>query len=1188
MNSVADQIIRSLQPKRVLDSGCLLVEAFQDRGVSVCGVESLTEPLDGTFDLAICLETLQHLSPEKARLAVQNISRVTDTVLFSSPPGEIPEYLALFSEFGFAPDLLFDAGFANPNAMLLRKQRQQLPPSTRLFFTQLSRLKRDSDQHALLLAQVRQGTAECLRLKQELRSMLESPGWRLISKYRQWLNKNIHSRPLIRGIYEPAARLLLRGTTTRQNQPVEPHTDISAGGITYEQWIEENEPTAEQLAYQRSSARSLGSRPLISIIVPVYRVSSAMLRDCLHSVVEQTYDSWELAIVDSCPENRENRAFLSELAAAEPRIKLLQLDTNKGISENSNAALKMATGEYVAFLDHDDTLAPFALYEVALRLTQQNDLDLIYSDHDHLDETGGVRSNPLFKPDWSPEIMLSANYITHLTIIRRSLVDDIGGFDARTDGAQDWDLFLKVVERTDRIAHIPKLLYHWRIHPSSSALNASAKPYAGGAQVMAIQGHLERNNWPAKVAIRDDGLLQLHFSQDRSRKISIIIPSKDHVDVLNLCLKSLRDLSAYHNYEILIVDNGSVKEETHAFYKHLTQSENVRILNYDQPFNFSKMNNFGARHASGELLLFLNNDVEIIDPQWLDELVGWAEMPSIGVVGARLLTQSGSIQHAGVIIGLQGFAGHPFAGLPQTSYGMYGSTGWYRNYLAVTGACMMLRREVFDALGGFDESFVSCGSDVEICLRVWRSGLRVVYNPFARLIHFEGETRRGEVPPQDYETSFTYYKEYLEKGDPFWNPNLSPWSPGIALRGKQEESPLDFAQKHRETTIDLGMIEDELVVARFDFSAAELRRSAEGGAALKGYHPIEKVIWFTPSFENPFYGGIHTILRFANWWSEHKGVRNHFAICDAVDHREMSNRIRAVYASCSDADVSIIAGGSEVTKLPKADACVATLWTTAYYALRYNQGARKFYFIQDDEAAFYRAGSTSALVEATYRFGFYGITNTVSLKEMYEQEFNQLAVHFTPQVDLTTFHPDGSERDRGKTLQLFCYARPQHPRNAFELLSAAMRKLKTRMGAGVRIVCAGAAWDPEDYHLYGVAENLGVLSYQDTAHLYRSCDVGAVLMLTRHPSYIPLELMASGCLVVTNTNRWTQWLLKDQETCLLSETSSTALAETLERSLRDHSLRKRIRDTALDTIRQRYGNWDDEIARIYEWMCEPR
>jgi GT2 family glycosyltransferase len=393
--------------------------------------------------------------------------------------------------------------------------------------------------------------------------------------------------------------------------------------------------------------------------------------------------------------------------------------------------------------------------------------------------------------------MLSANYLTHLTVVRTALARQVGGFDPHMDGAQDWDLFLRVSECTQKICHIPKILYHWRDSSGSTADNIWAKPYAPPAQLRAISSHLTRLGYEQATAFFDaSGFIRVRWALPTERKVSIIIPSQGANQVLERCIRSILESTRYPNYEILVVNNGERRPEAFPFYLEIASHARVRVLHYEAgpntPFNYNIVNNYGASFAGGELLLFLNNDIEAISPGWLDELVLWAEREDVGVVGAKLLRPDRTIQHAGVIIGLTGFAGHIFAGLPENQWTIFGLAEWYRDYMAVTAACLMVRREVFEHLGGFDESFLLCGSDVELCLRARAAGLKVVYNPFARLVHLEGATRQGDVPAEDFHASFPHYEPALKAGDPYFNANLSCWHLTPTLRRPDEQKPLDF------------------------------------------------------------------------------------------------------------------------------------------------------------------------------------------------------------------------------------------------------------------------------------------------------------------------------------------------------------------------------------------------------------
>jgi glycosyltransferase involved in cell wall biosynthesis/SAM-dependent methyltransferase len=383
--------------------------------------------------------------------------------------------------------------------------------------------------------------------------------------------------------------------------------------------------------------------------------------------------------------------------------------------------------------------------------------------------------------------------------------------------------------------------------------------------------------------------------------------------------------------------------------------------------------------------------------------------------------------------------------------------------------------------------------------------------------------------------------------------------------------------------------EEEMIVSWFDCTEEQFRNIREQNASLQGFRNIRRLLWFLPYFENPFYGGVFTILRFAEYWHRTKGVESAFAICANTDRDAMLGRLRAIYPQLEDSNLFILENQAQTAELPSVDASICTLWTTTYFAAHHRRPARRFYLIQDFEPAFYRAGSASAVVESTYHMGLYGIANTISLKKTYESQYGGKAAYFKPCVDVSLFYPPSARHSRNpdRPFKVFLYGRPGQPRNAFELIIAAMRLVKKALGDHVHIYSAGSDWSVADYSLQGIIENLGLLSYEDTARLYRESDLGVVMMLTRHPSYIPFELMASGCLVVTNVNPFTSWLLKDGVNCLLSRTTPSSIAENVKRGLLDEALRAQITQTALSLIRSEYSNWQAQMDDIYAYLCDP-
>lgn len=519
------------------------------------------------------------------------------------------------------------------------------------------------------------------------------------------------------------------------------------------------------------------SRPLISIITPVYGVDPCYLEALIESVRCQWYPHWELILVEDAGPNDATRIYLESLN--DERIKVRLCEQNGGISRASNIALEMASGEYVAFLDHDDELTPDALYEV-VKAINTYDPDFIYSDEDKID-TAGNFSMPFFKPDWSPEALMSIMYTCHLGCMRRSLVTELGGFRPKFDGAQDYDLVLRLSERSQRIHHIPRVLYHWRTLPTSTAAGLDAKPYACDATRRLKEDALIRRGLSGAVeaVVEMPGQFRVNYYPEGKPKVSIIIPSRDNVAVLRRCIESIQRKTAYSNYEIVLIDNQSVTEDALVYFQMMDKEPGVRVLRYPLPFNYSAINNMGAREAVGDYLLFLNDDTEVLSIDWLERLLGFAQLPHMGAVGAKLLfPEGGGIQHCGVL-NLAAGPGHAFyAGPPQAPL-YFGRNILEWNWLAVTGACLMVARSKFDSVDGFDELLPVAYNDVDLCWRLHDKGWRNVVCNAVSLIHYESVSRGldHEDPVKfarlgrDRRQLYRKHPKYFMQ-DPYFNKNL--------------------------------------------------------------------------------------------------------------------------------------------------------------------------------------------------------------------------------------------------------------------------------------------------------------------------------------------------------------------------------------------------------------------------------
>ncbi|GAK56593.1 glycosyl transferase family 2 [Candidatus Vecturithrix granuli] len=547
----------------------------------------------------------------------------------------------------------------------------------------------------------------------------------------------------------------------------------------YYEWILRNEPDAAALELQRQTR--FAYQPRISLITPTYNTPETFLIEMIQSVLAQTYSNWELCLADGASHAPYIKELLARYARQDARIKVIFLPENLGIAGNSNAAITLASGEWIGLLDHDDVLAPFALIEIVKYLNQRPDTEYLYSDEDRLSEDGAMRHAPQFKPDWSPDTLRSTNYPTHFSVFKRALLERVGGFRPGFDGSQDYDLILRATEQAREIGHIPKVLYHWRMHENSLARDALSKTYTYNAAQKALQDHLLRIGMSGIV--ENAGILgfyKITYTLKISPLVSIIIPNQDHASDLKRCLHSILKKSSYRNFEILLVENGSKKPETFAIYDQFTSEANVHLLEWQHPFNYAAVNNFAAQQAAGEVLLFLNNDTQVITPDWLERMLEHAIRPEIGAVGAKLYYPDGTIQHAGVILGIHGSAAHGHQGFPANAPGYMGRLNIVHNVSAVTGACLMLRREIFQEIGGFDERYPFAFNDIDLCLKIRQKNYLVIYTPYAELYHDESMSRGYDDHlekyhrfKQDTRLFQEQWQHILDRGDPYYNPNLT-------------------------------------------------------------------------------------------------------------------------------------------------------------------------------------------------------------------------------------------------------------------------------------------------------------------------------------------------------------------------------------------------------------------------------
>lgn len=563
----------------------------------------------------------------------------------------------------------------------------------------------------------------------------------------------------------------------------------------YTEWASLTKTTEEELAKQRQTV--FDYRPKLSVVIPAFKTPERFLAAMLDSLLAQTYTNWEVCVADGSPKGEGVERVLKRYAIKDERIRYVILGENKGIAGNTNAAIEMAAGDFVVLADHDDTLAPDALFECVKAINEDPEVDVVYTDEDKLDIDGGELFEPHFKPDFNPDLLTSVNYICHLFVVNHELLLEVGGFRQEFDGAQDYDFILRCTEKARKICHIPKALYHWRCHQDSTSSNPESKLYAFEAGARAVKAHYDRLNIPVSSVEKgiDYGIYHTTFKIEGDPLVSVIIPNKDHSADLDLCMRSLIERSTHQNLEFIIVENNSTDPATFAYYEKIQKEfEFVHVVTWEREFNYSAINNFGVSFAKGEYLLFLNNDTELINPESIKEMLGYCQREDVGITGVRLLYSDDTIQHAGVVVGFGGIAGHTFIGLHKAESSYFNQAMCARNYSAVTAACMMSKRSLFDKVGGFSEDLAVAFNDIDYCMKIRSLNKLVVYVPYALFYHYESKSRGLEDTPEKVERFNREIRKFSEKwpdilrdGDPYYNPNLTLRKSNFALRDLKKE-----------------------------------------------------------------------------------------------------------------------------------------------------------------------------------------------------------------------------------------------------------------------------------------------------------------------------------------------------------------------------------------------------------------
>lgn len=582
-----------------------------------------------------------------------------------------------------------------------------------------------------------------------------------------------------------------QGVTALAEKVVEKVKNVRQGPPDYQKWIRHHLPDKGELEMQKKTTFKYS--PKISFVVPLYKTPEKYLRRLVESLQDQTYSNWELCFSDGSGAQSPLTDLLKELSAKDKRIKYVSHNEALQISQNTNSAIEIAAGDFIAFADHDDELTPNALFECVKALNDRPQTLVIYTDEDKMSMDGHKFFQPHFKPDYNPDLLCTVNYICHLFVVSRKVIEKTGGLRSEFDGAQDYDFVFRCVEtvKDEEIYHIPKILYHWRCHEDSTAENPESKLYAFEAGRRAVQEHYNRIGVNAEVSKGEYlGLYRTKFIRDHDPLISIIIPNKDHIDDLKRCMDSIEQNSTYRNYEYIIVENNSTDPATFEYYKKLeAENPKVHMVYWDGVFNYSAINNYGATFARGEYLLLLNNDTEIINPDCLEELLGYCMRSDVGAVGARLYYEDDTIQHAGVVIGFGGIAGHCFVMQKRGTTGYCHRIICAQDYSAVTAACMMVKKSAFDAVNGLSEDLAVAFNDIDFCMKLRQAGYLIVYNPYAELYHYESKSRGLEDTPEkvarfnrEIATFEKKWPEILKNGDPYYNPNLTLESQDFSLK----------------------------------------------------------------------------------------------------------------------------------------------------------------------------------------------------------------------------------------------------------------------------------------------------------------------------------------------------------------------------------------------------------------------
>jgi GT2 family glycosyltransferase/glycosyltransferase involved in cell wall biosynthesis len=941
----------------------------------------------------------------------------------------------------------------------------------------------------------------------------------------------------------------------RELEPAEPE---------YRHWLREHRPPIGSLIHQTDPATAERIRTRVEFVV--LPGGGDDVAHTLDSLVVQTFRGWRATVVGPAPSDD---------------VRVADAPGGDAGAVLARVAAEGEPHDLVVVLEAGDRVEPDLVFNLVAPAWDNPFVTLLHWDDDVIGRSG-MLGDPRFRPAWSPEVLLSANYLGRSFAVRRDRLAAVGPPRLDLGDAAWWDFLLRLDPGAGEVDRVPRVLAHLVHRPAADL---------GEAGAAVVRDHLARTG-RAGDAVPTAAGVRVAWALDEPPHVTVIIPTRHNREMLTTCLPSLAKTD-YPSFDVVIVDNGGRSPDNEAWYGTASAGLDMTVRWWDEPFNYSAVNNRAAAEARGDVLVFLNDDTELVDPGWMRELVAWVRQPGIGLAGVQLVDPDDLIQHGGVVVGMNGFADHLFAGARPGDDSIFGSTLWYRNSLSVTAACVAVGAEDFAAVGGFDERFRLCGSDVVLGLDMRFRGLRSVVTPFAGVRHLESATRGAHVEPEDFPASYWRYQKWLRGGDPYFSPNLSLLSRVPALRPEDEPSPLSAVAGAlgRDFTVFRQRADESesLWLARLCRADEGLRGRVESGHAAEAEpFAVRTVNWFIPDIDSPFYGGINTAFRMADHLARTQGVENRFVVMAAPNDAFLRSALAAAFPRLADAPIHFFDGGTghRLAGIPPADASIATLWVTAYSVAHVPGTRRRFYLIQDFEPMFYPAGTNYALAEESYRLGLYGLCNTPRLLDIYRRDYGGEGHAFVPAVDPTVFHAEGrAPLDHDRPVTIFLYARPGHWRNCWEIASLALDELKAKLGDQVRIVTAGS-WARPDELGRGI-EHLGLLDYRDTGALYRSCDAGIALTLSEHPSYLPLELMACGAPVVAFDNPAGDWILHDERNALRCPRTVDGLADALVRIASDGALRRRLGTQALADIAARHGDWEAALSGIYPFLCDP-